>query len=233
MHFWQLKTFWHESKLCEDDIECHSFEEISTEPAISVDQTDKTVMLAVAELIKFKSEFELIRDDPSIQTDLSSFWLRKTKKPVLAVLLTQKPGQKPKLHRGSNMEVSMPTGSLCAERNVIGSALADDMTLLRSDLKVLCVYSAGFPDHTNEKNNRSGKEESVLLNTSGGINSITSSAEKTVRSGSGRESPLSAIKTNVIPTNGGVDSSSSNITRRDCYNDPPVRSVDDAVNTVL
>ena len=38
MHFWQLKTFWSENKLCEDDLEQHSFEEISTEPAISADQ---------------------------------------------------------------------------------------------------------------------------------------------------------------------------------------------------
>lgn len=36
----------------------------------------------------------------------------------------------------------MPTGSLCAERNVIGSALADDMTLKRQDLKYIAVYSA-------------------------------------------------------------------------------------------
>lgn len=39
------------------------------------------------------------------------------------------------------MEVSMPTGSLCAERNVIGSALADDITLTRKDIKVVAVYS--------------------------------------------------------------------------------------------
>lgn len=43
------------------------------------------------------------------------------------------------------MEVSMPTGSLCAERNVIGSALADDITLTRKDLKVIAVYSAIIP----------------------------------------------------------------------------------------
>ena len=36
----------------------------------------------------------------------------------------------------------MPTGSLCAERNVIGSALADDITLKRQDLKMIAVYSA-------------------------------------------------------------------------------------------
>jgi hypothetical protein len=143
MHFWQLKTFWNETKVCDDDMEFLSFEEISTEPAQTIDQTDPSVRLAVAEMIRFKEEFEFIRNDPSIETDLASFWLRKTKKPVLAVLLVQKPGQKPKLYRGTNMEVSMPTGSLCAERNVIGSALADDLTLRRQDLKVIAVYSVG------------------------------------------------------------------------------------------
>ena len=49
-------------------------------------------------------------------SDLGSFWLRKTKKMVLAVLLVEKDGIR-KFYRGCNMEVSMPTGSLCAERN--------------------------------------------------------------------------------------------------------------------
>lgn len=35
-------------------------------------------------------------------------------------VIVQKPNQPYKLYRGTNMEVSMPTGSLCAERNVIG-----------------------------------------------------------------------------------------------------------------
>ena len=100
----------------------------------------------MAELIRFKEEFYAIQEDKTIETDLSSFWLRKTKKPVLAVLLVQKPGQRPKLYRGTNMEVSMPTGSLCAERNVIGSALADDLSLRRQDLKVIVVYSVGTLD---------------------------------------------------------------------------------------
>lgn len=38
-------------------------------------------------------------------------------------------------------KVSMPTGSLCAERNVIGSALAADLTLLRRDIKAVAVLS--------------------------------------------------------------------------------------------
>eukprot|EP00605_Chrysophyceae_sp_TOSAG23-4_P001026 GSChrysophyteH1.ASY1.ANO1.1127.1 assembled CDS len=128
MHFWQLKTFWVEGKLCDDDIECHSFEEITTQPALTMQQ--------------FRSEFECIMQDSAADTDLANFWLRKTKKPVLAVLLVQKSGSAPKIYRGTNMEVSMPTGSLCAERNVIGSALAADITLKRQDLKVIVVYSA-------------------------------------------------------------------------------------------
>lgn len=37
--------------------------------------------------------------------DLASFWLRKTKRPVLAILLVQKKGDPPQLYRGTNMEV--------------------------------------------------------------------------------------------------------------------------------
>ena len=35
----------------------------------------------------------------------------------------------------------MPTGSLCAERNVIGSALADDLALRRRDIRCVAVLS--------------------------------------------------------------------------------------------
>ena len=48
---------------------------------------------------------------------------QKALKPVIAVLAVETPDGKVKLYRGTNMEVSMPTGSLCAERNVIGTAL--------------------------------------------------------------------------------------------------------------
>ncbi len=145
MHFWQLKTFWVEGILCHDDIECHSFEEITTQPALAIDQTPNVVKMTVAAMQQFRSEFECIMEEnenENTNTDLADFWLRKTKKPVLAILLVQKTGSAPKLYRGTNMEVSMPTGSLCAERNVIGSALADDITLRRQDLKVIAVYSA-------------------------------------------------------------------------------------------
>lgn len=139
MHFWQLKTFWSENYICDDDVEYHSFEEISTEPAVEITQTDSLIQSVVDEMVKFISDFRITCN---CDNDLTSFWLRKTKKPVLAILLVQKPDGVPKLYRGTNMEVSMPTGSLCAERNVIGTALADDMTLKRQDLKLIAVYSA-------------------------------------------------------------------------------------------
>ena len=49
----------------------------------------------------FRAEFTSVVNNSEIENDISSFWLRKTKKPVLAVLLVQKPGQPFKLFRGT------------------------------------------------------------------------------------------------------------------------------------
>mmetsp|Transcript_11877 Transcript_11877/g.21951 ORF Transcript_11877/g.21951 Transcript_11877/m.21951 type:complete len:1044 (+) Transcript_11877:69-3200(+) len=144
-HFWQLKTFWHETKITDEDIEVHSFEEMETVPAMAVDQTSDTVMMVVNEMKEFRKDFiETLKDGG--RSDLFAFWLRKTKKPVLAVLLVQQPGGKHILYRGTNMEVSMPTGSLCAERNVIGTALASDPGLKREDLLMVAVLSVQLPE---------------------------------------------------------------------------------------
>lgn len=77
--------------------------------------------------------------------ELDTFWLRKTRKPVLAVLMVSKPGEPHRFYRGLNMEVSMPTGSLCAERNVIGTALASDPSITRQHLTMVAVYAANLP----------------------------------------------------------------------------------------
>lgn len=141
-HFWQLKTLWHDSKLSDEDIEVHPFEEMETVPAMDVAKiTDQEVQLVIDEMRAFRNFFlETMDEHPN---DIKSFWLRKTKKPVLAVLLVSdaRNGGKPKLCRGSNMEVSMPTGSLCAERNVIGTALASNPGLKREDLKMVAVLA--------------------------------------------------------------------------------------------
>mmetsp|Transcript_1117 Transcript_1117/g.2341 ORF Transcript_1117/g.2341 Transcript_1117/m.2341 type:complete len:1039 (-) Transcript_1117:331-3447(-) len=149
-HFWQLKTFWHESKITDEDIEVHSFEEMETVPAMAIDQTSDDVMMVVNEMKAFRKSFiETLKDGG--RSDLKTFWLRKTKKPVLAVLLVRKPGGKHILYRGTNMEVSMPTGSLCAERNVIGTALASDPGLKREDLLMVAVLSVQLPEEPTKR----------------------------------------------------------------------------------
>ena len=169
--FWQVR---------EDDIEYHSYEEIATEPAIDLHNAalDPLIQAVVKEMTCFRSDFSrVLQDRGGSQNgdgkggggghDLAAFWLRKTRKPVLAVLLVQKGEDGPlKLYRGTNMEVSMPTGSLCAERNVIGSALADDITLKRQDLKVIAVYSAFMPA---EKHNANATSAVIGGSSSGAV----------------------------------------------------------------
>ena len=71
-----------------------------------------------------------------------TFFFRKGQQEVLSIVVVEntKPDrdQKPWIaYRGVNLEVSLPTGSLCAERNAIGSALVDNPLLQRE--KILCV----------------------------------------------------------------------------------------------
>ncbi|KAG7367130.1 CDD/CDA-like deaminase [Nitzschia inconspicua] len=143
-HFWQLKTFWHESKVVDSDVEVHSFEEMETLPPIETTQlsADRPHILEVVEEMKrFRDDMLHILKEEDGTNDIRRFWLRKTQKPVLAVLAVKVASGGLKLYRGTNMEVSMPTGSLCAERNVIGSALADNPRLKRQDLKLIAVLA--------------------------------------------------------------------------------------------
>lgn len=143
-HFWQLKTFWHASKVTTEDIEVHSFEEMETVPAIAVDMASGMVQKVINEMKAFRTDFlDTLKGEG--KSDLAKFWLRKSKKPVLAVLLVQKKNGEQVVYRGTNMEVSMPTGSLCAERNAIGTALAADPSLKREDLLMVAVLSVQLP----------------------------------------------------------------------------------------
>ena len=150
-HFWQLKTFWHETKIVDDDLEVHSYETMETLPAVDTERLrDEHLQLLVDEMKAFREEMmEVLLHG---KHDFSKFWLRKTHKPVLAVLLVQSPGMpRPVLYRGTNMEVSMPTGSLCAERNVIGTALASNPQLKREDLKLIAVLAFPTLDEMHDK----------------------------------------------------------------------------------
>jgi cytidine deaminase len=96
----------------------------------------------VAEVKKFRESFlDTVRNE---RNDIRQFWLRKTKKPVLAVLLVEQAGRLV-MYRGTNMEVSMPTGSLCAERSVIGAAFASNPGLRREDLRMVAVLAVPLP----------------------------------------------------------------------------------------
>jgi len=155
MHFWEQKTFWHDLRVCEDDIEFHTFSEIETIPPVPRDEVGLGVRMCLDGVLELKREFEEIEKmgDMKNSSDLTSFWHRKTKKPVLACLLIQKSPDSPlQVFKGVNMEVSMPTGSLCAERNVIGSALSQDLTLKREHLKMIAVLSVSFKSSSDKKN---------------------------------------------------------------------------------
>ncbi|KAG6577864.1 uncharacterized protein IUM83_16804 [Phytophthora cinnamomi] len=141
LHIWQLKTFWHQRMLSMADVDFHSFENIEASPLVAPSKADAMTQMVVREMRIFRDQFLAAEGDGEV----TSFWLRKSRKPVLAVLLIEKPaavvGERPTIvvQRGMNCEVSMPTGSLCAERNAIGSALASDPTLSRRALKMIAV----------------------------------------------------------------------------------------------
>lgn len=58
------------------------------------------------------------------------------------VVFREDPSSEYFAYRGLNMEVSMPTGSLCSERAAIASALANDPSLLRSECVAIAVLSS-------------------------------------------------------------------------------------------
>ena len=123
----------------------HDSTDMETVPAMAADQTSDIVSEVVDEMKAHRKHFlDTFKDGG--RSDLKSFWLRKTKKPVLSILLVKEPDGKHKFYRGLNMEVSMPTGSLCAERNAIGNALADNPGLNREDMLMVAVLSVPLPE---------------------------------------------------------------------------------------
>lgn len=157
LHMWQLKTFWHEfpdkTSLEDKDVEYHQFDKLETTPSIPVEDLDSDTRALVDEMIGHKDKFMEIRDGQTYH-ELDKFWLRKSKQPVLAVIAVDKPNNGGKKYfRGMNVEVSMPTGSLCAERNAIGTALAADFSLTRRDLKMVAVLSLGLTPGANASSN--------------------------------------------------------------------------------
>jgi len=153
IHVLRPKSYRDEGFLRLDGVQYLPWDSASVNPAMTVrkgerftglPEVDARIELLVEQVINLRQDVE-----EALQTDseLGRFWLRKTKKPVVCVLLVQRespdqPGKiETKFHRGINLEVSMPTGSLCAERNCIGSAVASDPSLKREHMKMLAVLS--------------------------------------------------------------------------------------------
>ena len=141
LHMWQLKTFYFEARFLRSDLLFQSFETMETKPPVPYDELDARLRALVDEMRTHKRKFAQAKAQRAVD-ELSTFWLRKTRKIVLAVLMVQGPSDEaPRFYRGMNLEVSMPTGSLCAERNVIGNALASEPGLRRQDLRCIAVLS--------------------------------------------------------------------------------------------
>ena len=137
-------------------VEFHEFETWETRPSIAVSEASPDVQRLVKELVRHKRRFEQVRSasrggaaGAGKGHELGSFWLRKTRKCVLCMLMVKRAGEEePTFFAGMNIEVSMPTGTLCSERNAIGTALASDPSLKRCDMKMIAVLSVALDPPT-------------------------------------------------------------------------------------
>ena len=174
LHAWQPKRFWHRGVLKPSDVDIQRWERAEATPPMKADEASLVahfggggegdevtttrptrgedeegeendgaiISRMVDEMKKHRDAYVAAASEKT--NELGAFWLRKTRKPVLAVLCVRKKGKTGRGHefyRGVNLEVSMPTGSLCSEQNVIGTALACDPTLRRADLFGVAVLS--------------------------------------------------------------------------------------------
>merc|ERR1719343_1194157 len=130
---------------------------------------------------RFRDDFSRILSNASEGSDdIRAFWLRKTLKPVIAILAVQTANGKIKLYRGTNMEVSMPTGSLCAERNVIGTALADNPSLKRQDLKMIACLAIPYPKQIDSSTKSFGRQRVQSSNSIASLVTTTSEDEGSI-----------------------------------------------------
>ena len=203
LHVWQPKSLWHEGYASRSTVEYHTFEKIETTAPVDVTSpyVEDKIKSIVKEIQAYKIEFERTRAQEN--HELEKFWLRKTKKPVLSVLMVEKENGQVRFLRGMNIEVSMPTGTLCAERNAIGNALSSDPTLTRRDLKMVAVLSVPLAARNVNKRRSSDLSEKMdqmlqsldKSNASGASGSHASSGPERIgeRKGSGRKRTMSEI----------------------------------------
>ena len=181
-HAFRLKRFWHAGELDTGDVDIQRWARAEAAPPTRLDRLELVLRStgagaseadAAHAATEARVTIELVKEmkahrDAFLNAakegahELTSFWLRKTRKPVLAVLCVLKAASaaKPRrviaardfeFHRGVNLEVSMPTGSLCSERNAIGNALAANPGLTRKDMFGIAVLSLRPKDVGDDK----------------------------------------------------------------------------------
>lgn len=150
LHMYELKSFWHSASVQLQDVDFHSFHTVDLSPPRPVEELPLLERFAADSMRSHATSFltaAAARDEKGLAMhELDTFWLRKSRKPVLSVLVVQRPGAAAQSFPGMNMEVSMPTGSLCAERCAIGQALARDPSLRREHMRQIAVLSVGLED---------------------------------------------------------------------------------------
>ena len=220
LHMWELKRFWSEGAVSFADVQFHEFETMETRPALPVREATPDVQRLVKEMLRHKARFDQVRNDRSSTDELSQFWLRKTKKVVLAMLMAKVAGnEEPLFFPGMNIEVSMPTGTLCSERNAIGSALAAFPSLRRQDMKMIAVLSVPLAPNTS---NQYSIEPSPSLSTDGFELARTAVGATpllpTTSSSAGHDSPSPAAKRARV--GGSCSSGASNLNTRGAAKSP-------------
>ena len=130
------------------DQRCHSVDVVGAAaleqwpPEPLAQRTETWLRLAVDEMVKFAKAYQVLLEGKANEHPRkNSFWLRQSGKPVLAVVVVRDSEGGLRAYRGCNMEVSLPTGSLCAERSAIAQALADNPSLERSHVLAVAVLS--------------------------------------------------------------------------------------------
>ena len=190
LHVWQLKNFWRGlGPLRDADVDIQRFHRAEATPPVAVAdvasalgwhegmpaeesaevRADAAIATRIVEEMKkhrdaFVASAAAVDASGAPAHELGTFWLRKTRKPVLAVLCVRERARRKSpddsdradfadsaadaysFHRGVNLEVSMPTGSLCSERNAIGNALAANPSLRRADMFGIAILSLGAED---------------------------------------------------------------------------------------
>lgn len=135
------------------DVKIFTEKEFQQKPKFSlhpIDSTKKTLLnpiqiQTVKAMQAWKDEFITAknkREHTAENEEERSFFFRKGGQEVLAVIAMKDP-EKPdriKTISGVNLEVSLPTGSLCAERNAIGSCLVENPKLRLQDIQCVAVF---------------------------------------------------------------------------------------------